>query len=368
MPETLGAERSRHAVTATSAARSRATETASQRSTFLKRALAWYQRNKHLWPPAHVNRLRRALGLVENGAIDEDLVGAVARFQRERGLSPVDGVAGRETLGAILGGEVPPATKEVADAITSAFEGGRYDTLQTYDAGVVSYGKHQTTLASGNLAKLLERYLNKAEAETPVSPVAKALRGYLPRVRARDEALRRDSRFHDLLRKAAKERPMEEAQDEFFEDNYWKPAVNLALTYGIRSPLGFATFYDCLVQGGAEVVAEGTRKALGGIVGAQVRRRREDGSLHTHTITEPEFLLSFNKVRENRLEALAQEARRAGDKQTASALRNSKVRPQAFAELARAGNLDLRPNVGGTNQLELKHYAGARIRVKGRTQ
>src|SRR4051812_16386480 len=33
--------------------------------------------------------------------------------------------------------------------ITSGFEGGAYDTYQTYDAGIVSYGRFGFTLASG---------------------------------------------------------------------------------------------------------------------------------------------------------------------------------------------------------------------------
>lgn len=334
---------------------------------FVARAKAWYASRAGMWPTAQVNRVRKALGLSENGAIDAELVAAVATFQQRNGVHPVDGSAGRDTLRLLLGAEVPAGTKEVSDAITGKFEGGSYGTLQTYDAGIISYGKHQTTLASGGLAGLLDVYLGKAKAEKTPSETSRQIEGYLPRVRAKDATLRADKTFLGLLTAAASEPAMQAAQDQFFGDAYWKPAVGLALAYGIRSALGFATFYDTYVQGGAETVAERTRRALGGIVGATVQQKGTDGKPVAHTITEQEFLQRFNTLRESRLEAIAVADARAGDPTTAGALRGSKVRPRAFGDLATAGNLDLHPNVPGTDDLSFQYYGGTSTTVKGRT-
>ncbi|MEO8396520.1 MAG: hypothetical protein ABI700_26235, partial [Chloroflexota bacterium] len=87
----------------------------------------------------------------------------------------------------------PPDTltrvRSAAFNITSGFEGGAYDTYQTYDAGIVSYGRFGFTLASGSLFSVLDRYLSKA-----TSTVAGQLRSlYLQRVHDRDAALRTDT-------------------------------------------------------------------------------------------------------------------------------------------------------------------------------
>jgi hypothetical protein len=49
-------------------------------------------------------------------------------------------------------------TQDIVFDITGHFEGGKPDSLQTVDAGIISYGMHQATLASGSLYNVLKRY------------------------------------------------------------------------------------------------------------------------------------------------------------------------------------------------------------------
>ncbi len=323
----------------------------------LKKARAYYASKAAFWPAAQVQRVSEALGIPKRDAVDDAFIQAAAAYQKREGLSPIDGMVGGGTLVALNSGPEMKRAYEVGDAITSKYEGGSYGSLQTVDAGIVSYGKHQTTLASGNLAKLLDIYLGKAQATSPMSATATTIQGYMGKVRgtAQDkEALRNDSKFTGALKAAAAEDAMREAQDEFFYDAFWIPAVKLALKYGITSQLGYATVYDCTIQGGASSSAEAARKKLGGIVGATVGDK---------TITEKDFLVAFNDAREGRLESIAKKRDDEGKAKDASMLRTSKARPQAFKELAEAGNMDLSANVDGRSELEFGTYHGKTTKV-----
>src|SRR5205085_211246 len=84
------------------------------------------------------------------------------------------------------------AIKAVSFRITAAWEGAGYATLQTYDKGIVSYGRFQFTLSGGALANVLNRYLSSV----PTSPLA----AYANRVNARDVTLKNDQQFLAALR------------------------------------------------------------------------------------------------------------------------------------------------------------------------
>ncbi len=328
--------------------------------TKLQKARAFYTKNVSLWPPAQFQRVSAALVIATKTSADDEFLQAVARFQSSHSLT-ADGMAGKGTLYAVFSGAAMNRAYTIADTITSQYEGGGYASIQTKDVGVVSYGKHQATLSSGNLTKLVELYLQKAKAIQPVSQNATTLEGYLPKMKgtaAEKEALRSDSAFTGALVAAASEEAMQQAQDEYFKEDFWKPAVQMALQYGITSQLGWATVYDCFIQGGAETCLGRTQTELGGIVGASVPR---DGQ--QHVITEQEFLTTFNAKREGRLEDIAKKRDSEGKTADAKMLRSSKVRPQAFSELATAGNLTMNSNVAGQNKLEIGTYGGKRTQV-----
>ncbi|RXL40958.1 chitosanase, partial [Citrobacter sp. AAK_AS5] len=66
------------------------------------------------------------------------------------------------------------------------------------DTGHLTFGRSQTTLGSGNLAKLLQQY-----CANPGARFAARLAPYLPRFLAIDESLDDDPRLHNVLRATA---------------------------------------------------------------------------------------------------------------------------------------------------------------------
>jgi carboxypeptidase C (cathepsin A)/subtilisin family serine protease len=175
----------------------------------------------------------------------------------------------------------------IANDITGAFEGGKTDTLNLYDLGIISYGKHQATLASGTLYGILRRYTELSKSQSAVK-----MSSYLERVNRGDESLREDAEFVRLLKDAAKDPEMERAQDEEFSRQYWEPAKARAAKGNVKSALGHVIFYDTRVQGGLEQVHSKTEALLGGKVGDAVKAK---------AITEGECLRTFMQERIKRL-------------------------------------------------------------------
>lgn len=139
--------------------------------------------------------------------------------------------------------------KRVAQAIVNIFETGRAQgeygqvTLLAGDSGHLTYGRAQTTLASGNLFLLVKDYCEAEGAQ-----FSNELRPYLERLLRRDLGLDHDAAFRSLLRRAGDDNVMHETQDNFFDRVYWKPAVN-ACGVDISTGLGVAVVYDAHIHG-----------------------------------------------------------------------------------------------------------------------
>lgn len=154
--------------------------------------------------------------------------------------------------------------KKTAQAIVNIFETGRVQgdyravTLLPGDAGHLSYGRSQVTLASGNLYLLIKSYCEKPEAQ-----YATHLRNYLDPLANRDTILDHDIEFRDLLTRAGDDLVMRNVQDWFFDKVYWEPALNAATTIGISSALGTTVVYDSHIHGSWRLVRDRTNKAHG---------------------------------------------------------------------------------------------------------
>jgi uncharacterized protein (TIGR02594 family) len=323
-------------------------------------AQRFYSQQASFWPGPKVAQVSQKLGIATRQAIDEQFIQAAASFQRRSGLG-VDGMLGDASMMRLFSGAEMDRAHTVANRVTAVYESaGNYGVVQTVDVGIVSYGAHQVTLASGNLGRMLQDYLNSVAAANAHTDASRTIQGFMARVgnRAEWEGLRSAGTFHQALRDAGREQIMRDTQDAFFSQDYWVPAVQAALRHGITSQLGFAALYDCKIQGGMEDSLTRARESLGGIVGATAQREGRP-----HVITEAEFLIAFNEAREGRLERIAQRRDSEGKRRDAEMLRNSQARPQAFEELARAGNLDLSANVEGQSRLDFRTYGGRRSRV-----
>ena len=144
--------------------------------------------------------------------------------------------------------------KRTAQGIVNLFETGHLMgdygavTLVAGDAGHLSYGRSQTSLASGGLYTLIDRYC-KTEGAT----FGANLTPFLERLRIADVTLDHDQTLRDILKRAAADPLMRQAQDQFFDETYWTPANHLALNACKAQPvvtcLGIAVIYDSVVHG-----------------------------------------------------------------------------------------------------------------------
>jgi chitosanase len=171
-------------------------------------------------------------------------------------------------------------------AIVNVFETGEVlgdygqVTLLAGDTGHLTFGRSQTTLGSGNLHRLLQRYTGN-----PGARFGRRLAAVLPRTDAGDTTLDTDGRLHNVLRASADDPVMRDIQDEFFDEVYFEPAMKAAERTGIVTPLGRAVVYDSVVHGSWTRIRDrvaGTVESLSepGWIGAYVAARRS--WLQTH--------------------------------------------------------------------------------------
>lgn len=153
-----------------------------------------------------------------------------------------------------------------AQAIVNVFETGtpRGDygrvTLLAGDSGHLTYGRSQTTLASGNLYLLIKAYCAAAGAG-----YAHELEGYLARLADCDLSLDQNMQLHRLLRDAGGDPVMQAVQDGFFDRVYWAPAAQAAAALGIEPALGVGVVYDSFVHGAWPTLRDRTMVRYGDV-------------------------------------------------------------------------------------------------------
>jgi chitosanase len=154
--------------------------------------------------------------------------------------------------------------KQTAQSIINLFETsavlGDYGSVTVIDGdtGHLTFGRSQTTLGSGNLFVLLQRYCGNSGARfgTRLSP-------WLPRVKAKDFGLDGETKLHNMLRATADDPVMRDTQDQFFDEVYWQPAARAADNLGISSALGVTVVYDSAVHGSWAKMRDRTNQQAG---------------------------------------------------------------------------------------------------------
>ena len=115
-----------------------------------------------------------------------------------------------------------PTQKQTAQSIVNLFETGavlgEYGSVTVIpgDTGHLTFGRSQTTLGSGNLHDLLQRYCRNDGAR-----FGHRLAPWLPRFAAVDLGLDNEPRLHNLFRATADDTVMRETQDQCFDEVYW---------------------------------------------------------------------------------------------------------------------------------------------------
>ena len=205
-------------------------------------------------------------------------------------------------------------------------------TLLAGDRGHLTYGRSQTTLASGNLFRLIRAYCLRPEAAFGAT-----LGSYLDRLADIDLGLDRDVPFRRLLGQAGGDPIMRAVQDAFFDRVYWQPAVRSAAFIGSVTPLGMAVVYDSRVHGSWHAMRDRTNARFGRLA----------------DLREPRWMACYLRVR------------RAWLANHANAVLNRTVyRMDALKGLVDAGNwdLDLPFRVCG-RQIDEPVLAGAPVRA-----
>ncbi|GJL53850.1 MAG: hypothetical protein NPIRA02_09820 [Nitrospirales bacterium] len=183
--------------------------------------------------------------------------------------------------------------KKSAQAIVNIFETGRVHgeygkvTLLDGDSGHLTYGRSQTTLASGNLFLLINAYCEADDAQ-----LVKELKPYLNRLGKRDVRLDHNFTFRGLLEEAGDDPVMQEVQDDFFDRVYWKPSSQTASRHGLTASLATAVVYDSQIHGSwARILKRtntrhGTAKNIGQRTWIQhyISERRDWLSTHSNTL------------------------------------------------------------------------------------
>lgn len=159
-----------------------------------------------------------------------------------------------------------PTQKQTAQSIVNLFETGavlgEYGSVTVIpgDTGHLTFGRSQTTLGSGNLHDLLQRYCRNDGAR-----FGQRLVPWLPRFAAVDLGLDNEPRLHNLLRATADDPVMRETQDQFFDEVYWQTAARIAANLGVTSALGTAVVYDSTVHGSWKAMRDRTIAQSGSI-------------------------------------------------------------------------------------------------------
>ena len=159
-----------------------------------------------------------------------------------------------------------------AKAIVNIFETGRllgnYGSvvMDPKDPGHLTYGRSQTTLASGNLYTLIASYCG-----APGALYAEQLQPYLDRLQACDLSLDGDMNLRNILKQAGSDPTMHQVQDKFFDNAFWLPANRLAANVplagqtGLTTSLGTTTVYDSVVHGSFGTIRSATNASFASI-------------------------------------------------------------------------------------------------------
>jgi chitosanase len=162
------------------------------------------------------------------------------------------------------GAVISDLQKRSVQAIVNIFETGRplgdygQVTMLPGNSGHLTYGRSQTTLASGNLFLLIRAY-----CRDPAAQFGEALTAFLGRLEDTDFDLDHNGAFRDLLRAAGDDPVMRHAQDWFFDREFWAPAVRSAEFIGSETALGTAVVYDSRIHGSWHRMRDRTNESHG---------------------------------------------------------------------------------------------------------
>ena len=159
-----------------------------------------------------------------------------------------------------------PLQKQTCIAIVNIFESGsltgNYGAVGGLknDKGHLSYGRSQVSLMSGNLFLLIKAY-----CEAPDAQFAQELSPFLGRLGNKDITLDQDLTIRNVLRQTGNDPAMKRIQDDYFDRNFFQPALAAAQHANLQQPLSQTIAYDTHIQGGWQACSIAVNAAVGPI-------------------------------------------------------------------------------------------------------
>lgn len=154
--------------------------------------------------------------------------------------------------------QVQPRQKTIIENIVTLHETGRisaksYGQLTNVrgDPGGLTYGKHQVTINSGGLYLMLTRYCN-----APGAAFANDIKAFLPSIRQKLNSVASSPVLTSALTKAGDDPVMQHTQDQYFDDQYWNPAVKFCDAKGLDYALSMGVVYDSTIHGSLYRIAK----------------------------------------------------------------------------------------------------------------
>lgn len=221
--------------------------------------------------------------------------------------------------------------KRVIDCILSLNETGKLPSKEAYssasvlkgadgksDGAGISYGKHQSTDKSDSLDAICLRYIDLKGSRAP------ELSAFLPDLdkdfSATVDPSNLPQRVQDLiklLKELGQDPTMQKAQDEVFDERYWLPAYQKAVSAGCKLALSYLVLYDTCIQSGPGRIDS-------------LRNKFPEKSPASGG-DEKAWLIAFLKARRNFLTSSSN-----------LLVQKSVYRVDAMMEIANAGNWDLK--------------------------
>ncbi len=156
---------------------------------------------------------------------------------------------------------IDPEKKRIIQSIVSVFETGTPEddysaVVVLKDGAGISYGKHQSTDHSDTLDAIVYRYADLG------GRYSNDLKAFVPQLES-DASASVDPdnlptwvvQLMEVLREAGRNDVlMQRAQDQIFDELYWRPAADHALAMQLVHPLSWLVCYDSTIHSGSNGV------------------------------------------------------------------------------------------------------------------
>ncbi|HET9209612.1 MAG TPA: peptidoglycan-binding protein [Thermoanaerobaculia bacterium] len=222
-----------------------------------------------------VRRMQLQLGFKAgdaDGVFGGDTLKAVTKFQKAKGLDPT-GEVDAATYEKLMGAKVPPV-RDRALGVTASFEGHGFTLAQgNFDGAGITWGIIGFTLAGGELKSILleTRKSNPdllqeafgARTDQLLDLLKKPMKeqiAFADTISLGADKTRLAEPWRTAFKTLGEFQEVQDIQLKRVEDDYYKPALQTARKFDLKTELGLALAFDIHVQNGG--VKEAARQKI----------------------------------------------------------------------------------------------------------